>query len=39
MNRERLAVCGDIVKAFLDKSGWGWVGMGQLFGYALKQLG
>lgn len=38
MNRERFAVCAGVVKAFLDKSGWGWVSMGGLFGYALKQL-
>jgi DNA polymerase alpha subunit A len=38
MNRERLAVCGDVVRAFLDKSGWGWVSMEGLFRYAQKQL-
>lgn len=38
MNRERFSVCADVVKAFLDKSGWGWVSMSGLFGYALKAL-
>ena len=38
MNRERFAICSEVVKAFLDKSGWGWVSMGGLLGYALKQL-
>ncbi|KAK5714967.1 DNA-directed DNA polymerase alpha catalytic subunit pol1 [Elasticomyces elasticus] len=36
MNRERLGVCGDVVKGYLDRSGWGWVSMGDLFGYARK---
>lgn len=36
MNRERFAVCEGVVKAYLDKSGWGWVSMEGLFGYALK---
>ena len=38
MNRERFAICWDVVKAYLDKSGWGWVSMDSLFGYALKSL-
>ena len=38
MNRERFAVCWDVVKGYLDKSGWGWVSMDSLFGYALKIL-
>ena len=36
MNRERFGTCGDVVKAFLDRSGWGWVSMDALFGYAVK---
>ena len=38
MNRERFGVCWDVVKAYLDKSGWGWVSMDTLFGYAMKAL-
>ncbi|KAK3710838.1 DNA-directed DNA polymerase alpha catalytic subunit pol1 [Vermiconidia calcicola] len=38
MNRERFGICWDVVKAYLDKSGWGWVSMDSLFGYALKTL-
>lgn len=38
MNRERFAVCGDVVRAYLDKSGWGWVSMDSLFGFARKAL-
>jgi len=38
MNRERFGVCWDVVKAYLDKSGWGWVSMDSLFGYAMKSL-
>ena len=38
MNRERFGMCGDVVKAYLDKSGWRWVSMDSLFGYALKSL-
>ena len=38
MNRERFTVCHDVVKGYLDKSGWGWVSMDSLFGYALKGL-
>ncbi|KAK5129451.1 hypothetical protein LTR08_003244 [Meristemomyces frigidus] len=38
MNRERFGVCWDVVKVYLDKSGWGWVSMDTLFGYAMKAL-
>ncbi|EME88849.1 uncharacterized protein MYCFIDRAFT_35428 [Pseudocercospora fijiensis CIRAD86] len=38
MNRDRFAVCWDVVKAYLDKSGWGWVSMDSLFGFAMKQV-
>lgn len=38
MNRERFGICSDVVKAYLDKSGWGWVSMDSLFGYALKAM-
>lgn len=38
MNRDRFAVCWDVVKAYLDKSGWGWVSMDSLFGFAMKGL-
>lgn len=38
MNRERFATCWDVVKAYLDKSGWGWVSMDSLFGFALKTM-
>ena len=38
MNRERFEMCWDVVKAYLDKSGWGWVSMDSLFGYALKTM-
>ena len=38
MNREKFGICWDVVKAYLDKSGWGWVSMDSLFGYALKSL-
>ena len=38
MNRERFSVCWNVVKAYLDKSGWGWVSMDTLFGYALKAM-
>lgn len=37
MNRERFGVCGEVVKGYLDRSGWGWVSMEGLFGYALKR--
>lgn len=36
MNRERFSVCWNAVAAYLDKSGWGWVSMDSLFGFALK---
>ena len=36
MNRDRFAVCWDVVKAYLDKSGWGWVSMDSVFGFAMK---
>lgn len=38
MNRERFGVCWGVVKAYLDKSGWGWVSMDSLFGYAMKAI-
>jgi DNA polymerase alpha subunit A len=38
MNRDRFTVSWDVVKAYLDKSGWGWVSMDSLFGYALKSI-
>ncbi|KAF2724877.1 hypothetical protein K431DRAFT_261149 [Polychaeton citri CBS 116435] len=38
MNRERFSVCEGVVKGFLDKSGWGWVSMDSLFGFALKSM-
>lgn len=38
MNRERFGVCWNLVKAYLDKSAWGWVSMDSLFGYAMKSL-
>ncbi|KAK5125837.1 hypothetical protein LTR85_012113 [Meristemomyces frigidus] len=37
-NRERFGVCWDAVKAYLDKSGWGWVSMDTVFGYAIKAM-
>ncbi|EMC92827.1 hypothetical protein BAUCODRAFT_96163 [Baudoinia panamericana UAMH 10762] len=36
LNRERFGVCREVVKAYLDKSGWGWVCMEGLFGFARK---
>ncbi|KAK3679444.1 DNA-directed DNA polymerase alpha catalytic subunit pol1 [Recurvomyces mirabilis] len=36
MNRERFEVCRGVVDGYLDKSGWGWVSMEGLFGYARK---
>jgi len=39
INRERFGVCWNVVGAHLDKSGWGWVSMDSLFGFALKALG
>lgn len=38
MNRDRFAICWDVVKAYLDRSGWGWVSMTDLFGFAMKSL-
>lgn len=38
LNRDRFAVCWDVIKAYLDKSGWGWVSMDSLFGFAMKGL-
>ncbi|KAK4985361.1 DNA-directed DNA polymerase alpha catalytic subunit pol1 [Elasticomyces elasticus] len=35
-NRTRFATCQSVVKGYLDKSGWGWVSMDGLFGFALK---
>ncbi|KAK4921976.1 hypothetical protein LTR28_012685, partial [Elasticomyces elasticus] len=35
-NRARFATCQSVVKGYLDKSGWGWVSMDGLFGFALK---
>lgn len=39
MNRERFAVCGDVVRGYLERSGWGWVSMDSLFGFAMKTVG
>lgn len=36
MNRERFGICWDAVKAYLDRSGWGWVSLDSLFSFALK---
>ena len=38
MNRERFSVCEGVVRGYLDKSGWGWVSMEGLFGFALKSV-
>jgi DNA polymerase alpha subunit A len=38
MNRDRFAVCWAVVKGYLDKSGWGWVSMDSLFGFAMKSI-
>ena len=38
MNRERWEVCRGVVRAYLDRSGWGWVSMEGVFGFALKGL-
>lgn len=38
LNRERFAVCGEVVRGYLERSGWGWVSMDSLFGYALKMV-
>ncbi|KAK5169830.1 DNA-directed DNA polymerase alpha catalytic subunit pol1 [Saxophila tyrrhenica] len=37
-NRERFEVCAGVVKGYLDKSGWGWVSMDSLFGFAMRGL-
>ena len=34
MNRERFGVCEGVVRGYLDRSGWGWVSMESLFGFA-----
>ncbi len=39
MNRERFEVCRGVVGGYLEKSGWGWVSMDGLFGYALRNMG
>lgn len=39
MNKQRFAICWEVVKAYLDKSAWGWVSMESLFGFALKTMG
>lgn len=36
MNRGRWETCRKVVDGYLDKSGWGWVSMDSLFGFALK---
>jgi len=38
MNRGRWEVCKGVVRAYLDRSGWGWVSMEGVFGFALKGL-
>ncbi|GAM88087.1 hypothetical protein ANO11243_061180 [Dothideomycetidae sp. 11243] len=38
MNRERWEVARAVVDGYLDKSGWGWVSMDSLFGFALKAM-
>jgi len=38
MNRNSFGVLRGVVEAYLDKSGWGWVSMDGLFGFALKAL-
>ena len=38
MNRGRFGVCWAVVKGYLDRSGWGWVNMDSLFGFALKSM-
>ncbi|TIA04321.1 hypothetical protein D6C82_01066 [Aureobasidium pullulans] len=39
MNRGKFGVLRGVVEGYLDKSGWGWVSMDSLFGFALKALG
>lgn len=36
MNRSKWETCRSVVDGYLDKSGWGWVSMDSLFGFALK---
>ncbi|EME41473.1 hypothetical protein DOTSEDRAFT_176630 [Dothistroma septosporum NZE10] len=36
MNKQRFGICLEVVKAYLDKSAWGWVSMESLFGFAMK---
>lgn len=38
VNRRRFGVLRGVVEAYLGKSGWGWVSMDSLFGFALKAL-
>jgi DNA polymerase alpha subunit A len=38
MNRKSFGVLRAVVEGYLDKSGWGWVSMDGLFGFALKAL-
>jgi len=38
INRERFGVCAEVVRGYLDRSGWGWVSMDSLFGYAIKAM-
>ena len=38
MNRSRWESCRSVVDGYLDKSGWGWVSMDSLFGFALKAM-
>ncbi|KAK5172491.1 hypothetical protein LTR04_000010 [Oleoguttula sp. CCFEE 6159] len=38
MNRERFGTVEGVVKGYLDKSGWGWVAMDSLFGFAFKAM-
>lgn len=36
VNRQRWDTCRSVVDGYLDKSGWGWVSMDGLFGFAMK---
>ncbi|KAG9599842.1 hypothetical protein KCU77_g3550, partial [Aureobasidium melanogenum] len=38
MNRHKFGILRAVVEGYLDKSGWGWVSMDSLFGFALKAL-
>ncbi|GAB7352538.1 hypothetical protein MBLNU459_g2930t1 [Dothideomycetes sp. NU459] len=38
VNRQRWDTCRRVVDGYLDKSGWGWVSMDGLFGFALKNV-